>query len=164
MKDARSPRGQGARGDARDSRRAMAAPDWPALREGARRPPRPVLTGPPGPVHPAPGLLRAAAAEEEASKPRGPWPGSPLSIGFPRQEYWSGLSLPSSGDVLNQGIKSLSPALAGGFFTTQPPGKPSTLQRKKKKTTKPSRMFPHSHPLISYFQTPYPGLLRKLSR
>ena len=89
---------------------------------------------------------------------------APLSIGFPRQEYWSGLSLPSSGDVLNQGIKSLSPALAGGFFTTQPPGKPSTLQRKKKKTTKPSRMFPHSHPLISYFQTPYPGLLRKLSR
>ena len=75
MKDARSPRGQGARGDARDSRRAMAAPDWPALREGARRPPRPVLTGPPGPVHPAPGLLRAAAAEEEASKPRGPWQG-----------------------------------------------------------------------------------------
>ena len=52
----------------------MAAPDRPALREGARRPSLPVLTGPPGPVHPAPGLLRAAAAEEEASKPRGPWP------------------------------------------------------------------------------------------
>lgn len=63
----RSPRGQGARGDAGTAVRAMAAPDWPALREGARRPPR-CPAGPPGPhVHPAPGLLRAAAAEEEAS-------------------------------------------------------------------------------------------------
>lgn len=50
------------------------SPTSRALREGARRPPRPVLTGPRGPVHPAPGLLRAAAAEE-ASKPRGPRPG-----------------------------------------------------------------------------------------
>ena len=46
---------------------------------------------------------------------------APLSIRFPRQEYWSGLPLPSPGDVLNPGIKpnSLgSPALAGGFFTS----------------------------------------------
>lgn len=69
----RAPEAEEHAGMPPDSRPALAAPDGPALREGARRPPRPVLTGPRGPVHPAPGLLRAAAAE--ASKPRGPWPG-----------------------------------------------------------------------------------------
>ena len=43
---------------------------------------------------------------------------------FPRQEYWSGLKFPSRGDLLNPGIEPTSPALAGGFFTTEPPGKP----------------------------------------
>ena len=46
---------------------------------------------------------------------------APLSIGFSRQEYWSGLPFPSSGDLPRPGIElsSLaSPALAGGFFTT----------------------------------------------
>jgi len=45
---------------------------------------------------------------------------APLSIGFPRQEYWSGLPFPSSGDLPKPGIKPMSPALAGGFFTTEP--------------------------------------------
>ena len=43
-----------------------------------------------------------------------------LSMRFSRQEYWSGLLLPSPGDLLNWGIKPMSlvsPALAGGFFT-----------------------------------------------
>lgn len=70
----RTPEAEEHAGTPPDCRRALAAAERPALREGARRPPRPVLTGPPGPVHPAPGLLRAAAAEE-ASKPPGPWPG-----------------------------------------------------------------------------------------
>jgi len=46
---------------------------------------------------------------------------APLSIGFSRQEYWSGLPFPLPGDLPNPGIepRSLtSPALAGGFFTT----------------------------------------------
>ena len=42
---------------------------------------------------------------------------APLSMGFFRQEYWSGLLFPSSGDLSNPGIKSVSPELAGGFFT-----------------------------------------------
>ena len=49
---------------------------------------------------------------------------APLSMEFPRQEYWSGLSCPPPGDLFNPGIKltSLSfPASAGGFFTTEPP-------------------------------------------
>ena len=48
----------------------------------------------------------------------------PLPMGFPRQEYWSGVPFPPPGDLPNSGIEPLSPALAGRFFTTEPPGKP----------------------------------------
>ena len=47
--------------------------------------------------------------------------------GIPRQEYWSGLPFPSPGDLPNPGVEPVSrasPALSGGFFTTEPPGKP----------------------------------------
>ena len=53
-----------------------------------------------------------------------PWTAAdwvPLSVGFSRQEYWSGLSFPLSGDPPNRWIKPMSlesPALAGRFFTT----------------------------------------------
>ena len=47
----------------------------------------------------------------------------PQPVGFSRQEYWSGLPFPSPGDLPNPGTESTSPALAGGFFTTEPPGK-----------------------------------------
>ena len=43
---------------------------------------------------------------------------------FSRQEYWSGLILPSTEDLPKPGIQLTSPALAGGFFTTVLPGKP----------------------------------------
>ena len=49
---------------------------------------------------------------------------SPLSVGFSRQEYWNGLLFSPPGDLPNPGIKPASPALAGRFFTTEPPGKP----------------------------------------
>ena len=52
-------------------------------------------------------------------------PGS-LSIEFPRQEYWSRLPFPTPGDLPHAGIKLaslVSPALAGRFFTAEPPGK-----------------------------------------
>ena len=45
-------------------------------------------------------------------------------MGFPRQEYWSGLPFPSPGDLPEPGIEPVSPVLAGGFFTTELPGKP----------------------------------------
>ena len=45
-------------------------------------------------------------------------------MGFPRQEYRSGLPFPSPGDLPNPGTEPVSPALAGRFFTTEPPGKP----------------------------------------
>ena len=50
---------------------------------------------------------------------------APLSMGFPRQEYWSGLPFPSPGDLPDPGVEPMSPALAGGFFTTEPPRKPT---------------------------------------
>ena len=52
---------------------------------------------------------------------------APLSMGFPRQEYWSGLPLPSPGHLPDPEIKPTSlasPSLAGRFFTTEPPGRP----------------------------------------
>ena len=48
---------------------------------------------------------------------------APLSMGFPRQEHWSGLQFPSPGDLSNPGVETSSPALAGQFFTAEPPGK-----------------------------------------
>ena len=53
---------------------------------------------------------------------------APLSMGFHRQEYWSGLPFPPPGDLPEPGIEPKSPALAGGFFATEPPGKPSWLE------------------------------------
>ena len=55
-----------------------------------------------------------------------PWTGAhqvPLSVGFSRQEYWSGLPLPSPGDLPNPGTEPaspVSPALADEFFITVP--------------------------------------------
>ena len=48
-----------------------------------------------------------------------------LSMGFSRQEYWSALPCPPPGDLPDPGIKLVSPVLAGRFFTSEPPGKPS---------------------------------------
>ena len=53
---------------------------------------------------------------------------APLSMGFSRPEYRSGLSCPPPGDLPHPGIKPVSltsPTLVGGFFTTAPPGKPT---------------------------------------
>ena len=49
---------------------------------------------------------------------------APLSMGFFRQEYWSGLPRPAPGDLPNPDIESVSPTLAGGFFTAGPSWKP----------------------------------------
>ena len=61
---------------------------------------------------------------------------TPLSMEFSRQEYWSGLPFPAPGDLLHLGVEPTSlasPALAGGFFTTELPGKPEVYT-----TSKPS--------------------------
>ena len=54
----------------------------------------------------------------------------PLSTGFSRQEYWSGLPFPPPGDLLHPEIELVSPALAGRFFfffTAEPPEKPTDI-------------------------------------
>ena len=51
---------------------------------------------------------------------------APLSMGFSRQEYWSGLPFPLPGDLPNPGIKPRSPALQGNSL---PPELPSKLRR-----------------------------------
>ena len=56
-----------------------------------------------------------------------PWTGAlqaPLSIEFSRQEYWRELGFPTPGDLPNPRIEPESLVSAGGFFTTEPPGKP----------------------------------------
>ena len=49
---------------------------------------------------------------------------APPSMGFSRQEYWSGLPFPSAGDLLDPGIKARSPALQTDALPSEPPGKP----------------------------------------
>ena len=63
-----------------------------------------------------PGSLRPHGLQPSGSNP---------SMGFPRQEYWSGLPVPSPGDLPDPGIEPAALALSGGFFTTEPPGKPT---------------------------------------
>ena len=48
-------------------------------------------------------------------------------MGFPRPEYWNGLPSRLPGDLPDPGVEPASPALAGGFFTTKPPGKPQIV-------------------------------------
>ena len=50
-----------------------------------------------------------------------------LSMGFPRQEYWSELPFLSTGDLPDLAIEGESPALTGRFFTAEPLGKPMLL-------------------------------------
>ena len=55
----------------------------------------------------------------------------PLFMEFSTQEYWNGLPFSSPGDLPELGIKPVSlvvsPAMVGGFFTTEPPGKPNPI-------------------------------------
>ena len=48
-------------------------------------------------------------------------------MGFSKQEYWSRLPFPSPGDLPHPGIEPASPALAGRFFTAEPPGNPGLV-------------------------------------
>ena len=53
---------------------------------------------------------------------------APLSMGFSRQEYWSGLPFPSPGDLPDPGIKPRSPALEADTLTSEPPGKSNFIK------------------------------------
>ena len=70
---------------------------------------------------------------------------APLSMGFSRQEYWTGLSCPPQGDLPNPGIEPRSPLLQEDSLPSEPPGKPHlTHYNHSKKPPKPIGMFiPH---------------------
>ena len=57
---------------------------------------------------------------------------APLSMGFLRQGYWSGFLFPPPGALPDPGIEPESLALAGGFFTTEPTGKPINSKQDSK--------------------------------
>ena len=54
----------------------------------------------------------------------------PLSMRLSKEEYWSGLSFPSPGDLPDPGIELVSPALSGELFTTEPLGSEWVLESK----------------------------------
>ena len=54
---------------------------------------------------------------------------APLSLGFSRQECWSGLPFLSPGDLPNPGVKPRSPALQAESLLSEPPGKPEYIMR-----------------------------------
>ena len=57
---------------------------------------------------------------------------APPSMGFSRQEYWSGLPFPSPGDLPDPGIEPRSPTLQADALTSEPPGKPEGWKRECK--------------------------------
>ena len=61
---------------------------------------------------------------------------APLSMGFSRQEYWSGLPFPSPGDLPNPGIEPGSPALQADALSFETPRKPRKEKRKAKEKRK----------------------------
>ena len=72
---------------------------------------------------------------------------APRSMGFSRQEYWSGLPFTPPGDLPNPGIELMSPvspALAGRFFTLEPPGKTHACSLYTHTCT-PHTHAPHTH-------------------
>ena len=76
----------------------------------------------------------------------------PLSMGLSRQEYWSRLPFPPPGDLPDVGIEPKSPevpVLAGGFFTTEPPGKPSFLDSHQNGLSPVMAIYMASHWMFS---------------
>ena len=75
---------------------------------------------------------------------------APPSMGFSRQEYWSGLPFPSPEDLPDPGIKPRSPTLQADALTSEPPGKPYKAIKKEKssdETFKKNHLPARPHPL-----------------
>ena len=78
-----------------------------------------------------------------------------MSMGFSRQEYWGGVPLPSPGDLPDPGIEPTSPALAGRFFTTEPPGKPILSHKLQDRPHGPLHKTPIHYSGLFYQFPPY---------
>ena len=66
---------------------------------------------------------------------------APPSVGFSRQEYWSGLPFPSPGDLPNPGIEPRSPALPADALPPEPPGKTHMKEQANKPVDAPPEDF-----------------------
>ena len=75
---------------------------------------------------------------------------APLSMRISRQKYWSGLPFPPPEDLPDPGIEPESPALAGKFFTTEPPGKPLLTGTHSHLKHSPFSFSPHPSYVICY--------------
>ena len=88
-----------------------------------------------------------------------PWPvghQAPLSMGFPAQEYWSGLPLLTRGHLPDPWIEPMSPALADRFFPTEPTGKPQIgLPTMKNSIYLPSQVKKRTNRLSTYLASSY---------
>ena len=67
-----------------------------------------------------------------------------LSMGFSRQEYWSGLPCPPQGDLPDPGIEPVSPALQADSLPLEPPGKPHRTHSNVYKSMLFSQFIPSS--------------------
>ena len=81
-------------------------------------------------------------------------------MGFPKQEHWNGLPFPLPGDLPDPGIEFMSPALAGRFFATEPPGKPFFIAFEKFRAITSSNLtsvpFLSFHPFLVRMSNDYP--------
>ena len=73
----------------------------------------------------APGIVQSLSCVQLLVTPWTVAHQAPLSMGFSRQEYWSGFPFPSPGDLPNPGIEPRSPALQTDALSSEPPGKPN---------------------------------------
>ena len=80
---------------------------------------------------------------------------APLSMDFSRQEHWSGFPFSPPGNLPDQGIITASPALAGGFFTTEPPGNLTAAAKSLQSCTTLCNPIDGSPP-----DSPVPGILQ----
>ena len=67
---------------------------------------------------------------------------APPSMGFSKQEYWSGLSFSSIGDLPNPGLEPGFPTLQADALPSEPPGKPSTISLSSKKVLHSNLLLP----------------------
>ena len=68
---------------------------------------------------------------------------APPSMGFSRQEYWSGVPVPSPGDLPDPGIKAGSPTFQADTLTSEPPGKPNERANLKQALSGVQLLFSH---------------------
>ena len=82
---------------------------------------------------------------------------APPSMGFSRQEYWSGLPFPSPGDLPNPGIEPRSPTFQADALTSEPPGKPHTITRNSQTELEYGRTSKFLHNIFPERQNMFPS-------